>query len=294
MGISSFCYFNPLKKIRLFFYENSEDIIQNDDKFSSICKKYDYRLIETAEPNNIKLYQKINSNQTFFVIHVLEFLNLSFFYNFFTKTQILCLANFTIGTKINPHYFGEFKSRQKNRITTFFITSTIKRNYNQLISASKKLKAENKKFHVIVIGKIKTFSSDDIPKKLKNNFTFKYNVSYSELYKNVFNSDYIIINLNPNLKEDSKFTKTRATGSAQLSYGFVKPVLIHNHFANFYNFDDSNSIIYDNCNFTKAMRNAINMSKKEYSKMKDNLLFLENQIYYESIFNLEDRLFYSQ
>ena len=99
--------------------------------------------------------------------------------------------------------------------------------------------------------------------------------------------------MNPNLKEDSKFTKTRATGSVQLSYGFAKPVLIHNHFAKFYNFDDSNSIIHDNNNFTVAMRNAINMNKKEYSKMKENLSFLENQIYFESIFSLEDLLFNS-
>ena len=143
MGITSFCYFESINKIRLFFYENAEDIIKKEDNFISLCKKYDYRLIETTEPNNIKLYKKINSNQTFFVIHVLEFLNLSFFYNFFNKNQILCLANFSIGTKINPHYFGEFRSREKNRITTFFITSTIKRNYSQLITASKKLKEEN-------------------------------------------------------------------------------------------------------------------------------------------------------
>ena len=248
MGISSFCFFEPKRKIRLFYYEDSEYLLKNKYLFSSICEKYDFRFVETTELNNYKW---------------------------------------------NPHYFGEFDSRKKNRITTFFITSTIYRNYSKLIQAAEKMKEENAKFRVIVIGKIKTFSIIDIPKKLKNNFIFKYQVSYSELYKNVYNSDYIIINLDPNLKQDLIFSNIRATGSAQLSYGFLKPVLINDFFSKFYNFDDSNSIIYDDYNFTEAMRRAINIKNNNYEKIKQNLSLLANKIYVESLFNLENCLFYS-
>lgn len=293
MGISSFCFFNPIKKIRLFFYESSDYLINNTNFFSIIRKRYNFRFVESTEPKYFELYQKIYSNKTFFTFHDLYLLNSRCLNELIHKNQIIGLANFSIGIKINPHYFGEFKTRKKNKITTFFITSTIYRNYSQLIMATKALDNEKKKFHIIVIGKIKTFSREDIPKNLEHNFTFQYQVNYSELYKAVYKSDFIIINLDPRLEQDSKFTKTRATGSAQLSYGFLKPVLVNSHFVNFYNFNDSNSIIHDNNNFTDAMRKAICMSNKDYKKLQENLSLLEKKIYHESIFNLQNLLFYS-
>ena len=199
----------------------------------------------------------------------------------------MSLGKFSSGIQVNPHYFGDLRIRRKNIITTFFITSTIKRKYNFILSAFEKIKDEQLSFHVNVVGRYKTFSEIHISKKLKKDFTFKYKIPYSELYKEVILSDFIIINLNPNNKDDIKFSKIRVTGSAQLAYGFSKPVLINNKFANYYKFNYTNSIIYDNTNFTEAIRVAINMNNNQYKEIQENLSLLSKEIYAESLSNLK-------
>ena len=86
------------------------------------------------------------------------------------------------------------------------------------------------------------------------------------------------------------FNKIRVTGSAQLVHGFLKPTFIHKDFAKFYDFDYSNSIIYDNYNFTKAMKYAINMENHQYKKLQENLSLLSKKIYRESLYNLKNCL----
>ena len=190
---------------------------------------------------------------------------------------------------INPHYFGNFKNnnKSKNKITRFFITSTTRRNYQPLISAVEKLKEENLEFHVIVVGKFNTFTINNISEKLLENFTFKYNIPYEDLYYEVNNSDYIIINLDPNSIIDEPFRKTRVSGSIQLSYGFLKPVIINKYFADIFNFNSNNSFIYDNINFTATIRNAINIGNKAYINMVKNLNLVSKKVYKDSLYNIK-------
>ena len=189
----------------------------------------------------------------------------------------------------NPHYFGNFKNnnKSKNKITRFFITSTTRRNYQPLISAVEKLKEENLEFHVIVVGKYNTFTINNISEKLLENFTFKYNIPYEDLYYEVNNSDYIIINLDPNSIIDEPFRKTRVSGSIQLSYGFLKPVIINKYFADIFNFNSNNSFIYDNINFTATIRNAINIGNKAYINMVKNLNLVSKKVYKDSLYNIK-------
>ena len=142
----------------------------------------------------------------------------------------------------------------------------------------------------IVVGKSKTFAKNHIIKQLKNDFSFKYNITYSELYKEVYESDYIIINLDPYNIYDTRFIKIRATGSVQLSYGFLKPIIIHKDFAKIYNFNSSNSFIYDNYNFINIMKDAITLDNERYQKMKENIFSLSKDIYKKSLFNVKDSL----
>ncbi len=190
---------------------------------------------------------------------------------------------------LNPHYFGNFKinNRSKNKITRFFITSTTRRNYQPLISAVEKLKEENLEFHVIVVGKYNTFTIHNISEKLFENFTFKYNIPYEDLYYEVNNSDYIIINLDPNSIIDEPFRKTRVSGSIQLSYGFLKPVIINKYFADIFNFNSNNSFIFDNFNFTATIRNALKIGNKAYKNIVKNLNFGAEKIYKDSLYNVK-------
>ena len=149
------------------------------------------------------------------------------------------------------------------------------------------MKDQKLNFHVIVIGKWKTFTEKNITKNLKDIFTFKYFVSYSKLYKEVYDSDYIIINLDPKSLDDIQFKKIRVTGSAQLAYGFIKPVLIHEDFADFYSFNSTNSFIYGNSNFTQVMKTAIKLDNKNYKVMQENMLSLSKEIYMKSLINIK-------
>ena len=293
IGITSFCYFEPIEKIRLFIYEEIEKLENNTNYFSPIFNKYKYILIETTQPNKYNLYKNLNLlniNKSLFVFHHIDFVNSSYFKNKIKKHQILSLGHFSLGTQINPHYFGDLRLKNKNRNTTFFLTSTINRNYKFLITAFETIQTENLSFHVNVVGKSHVFSKNDLSKKLINYFTFEYMISYSELYKKIDNSDFIIINFDPKNIEDIRFNKIRVTGSSQLVYGFLKPAIIHKDFAKFYNFNYSNSIIYDNKNFTQSIRNAIIMDNKRYKSIQENLSSLERQIYMESFDNLKKSL----
>ena len=159
-----------------------------------------------------------------------------------------------------------------------------------LISAVEELKKENLNFHITVVGKKPFFSQSHISANLNELFTFRYKQTYIDLYNSVYQSDFIIINLDPDNVDDIKFRQTRVTGSSQLVYGFLKPALINKNFANFYYFNSSNSLIYENSNLSKVMKYAINMSNKKYKKLKDNLLLLSKEIYLSSLNNVKKTL----
>ena len=288
-GLSSFAFFEDISKIRFFIYNNIFEIKKYSKYISLSINKYVYILIETANKYSFSLYKslnKLNINNSIFVFHHLDYLKELSPNITLSKKQAWSLGNFENWTQVNPHYFGNICKRKKNKITRFFITSTINRNYEYLISAAEMIKDENLDFQVIVVGKWKTFTVKNISEKIKDNFTFKYNISYYELYNEVNNSDFIIINLDPNNKNDNTFKTNRVTGSAQLVYGFLKPAIINTKFAPIYYFNQENSFIYENSNFTDTIRNAINMKNEQYKKMKENLSKSVDNIYKISLRNV--------
>ena len=134
------------------------------------------------------------------------------------------------------------KIKDKNKETTFFFTSTDSRNYSYLVESFDKLKNENYNFKIVITGRSRNFDSVNISKNLHKNIQFKYEASYFNLFKAVENCDYIIIPLNPKSKYERKYNESIVTGSMQLSYGFIKPVIINQEFAAFYNLNINNKI----------------------------------------------------
>ena len=198
----------------------------------------------------------------------------------------MTLGNVSKGLQVNPHYFGNIKIKDKNNKIKFFLTSTVQRNYKLFVNISERLKRENFDFNVVITGRYNTFNISCIPEFLANNFIFKYNISYSQLYEIVDNSDFIIIPLDPNNPYDIAFKTTKVSGSIQLVYGFLKPAIINKEFANFYNLNEKN-IIYTDSNLYDAMRNAILMNAKKYKDLQSNLHSTEKDIYQTSIKNLK-------
>jgi len=292
-GYNTFCLFNSFENIRIFTFRKLTQILEHSKGFQLIFKNYSYIVLETTEPFKRKEYKDLGlfkMNNSIFVVHHFEYINdtgISLFYN---QNRIWSLGNLKNTLYVNPHYFGNIKIRNKNKRTKFFITSSPERNYKDLILASEKLKNENLDFEVIVIGKTKIFSQYDLSKNLKNNFKFKYDVKFNDLYKAVYSSDYIIINLYPNYKNNNNFGKNRLTGASQLSFGFYKVPLIHKNFAEFYNLSKENTFLFDDSNFYETMREAILANSHEYKKKQKNLIKLSNNLYKISLSNIAKTL----
>jgi hypothetical protein len=217
------------------------------------------------------------------------------FIDFHNKIRSWTLLNFTnLALEVNPHYFGKIKLRDKNKITRFLIVSSKKRNYTRLISASEILKKENFPFQVIVTGKFLTLNSQIIPNNIKDKFLFNLYLSYNNLMKIIETIDFILITLERKNPRDNTYNKGRATGRAQIAYGFLKPCLINSDFAKTYDMNNENSIIFNNSKYSLyfAMRKAIMMTNEEYKKKQYNLKKTADTIYEISKNNVKTTINY--
>ena len=257
-GRDSFCLFEQKDKIRLFIYDSLDQINLFSYNLSIYMKKYNFIVIQTIHSMVIKTISNLgllSNKKSIFIFHYTYYYDILNFSNIENQKRIWTLGHFPIGLRVVPFYFGKINLKEKNRKTRFFTVSTVDRNYNFLISASEKIKEENLDFEVVVVGSKKHLSAKNINNKTRENFIFKYNANFPTLYNQIYNSDYIIITLDPDRNEI--FNNKKVTGSAQLSYGFLKPVLIEEHFKNIYNMTPDNSFIYNKNNFYNVMKNAI-------------------------------------
>lgn len=288
-GRNTFCFFNSLENVRLFTFYGLSQFSDHSSEFQLIFKNYSYIVIETSDGSKKPTFENLGfykMNNTIFVVHQHEYINSTGIVNLSSQNRVWSLGNLKDTLYVNPHYFGDFKIRSKNNRTRFFITSTIGRYYNDLVLAAQKIKNESLDFEVIVIGKVGTFNDQLLSENLKENFKFKYRVVFRDLYEAVNSSDYIIINLYPNYTNNDDFRSTRLTGASQLSFGFLKPALIHKDFAEFYNMSSENSFLYDNYSFYDAMREAILLNEQGYKQKQENLSKLSETLYNISLDNV--------
>ena len=289
-GIDSFSYFNDNNEnIRMFLYNKLREIKKRKE-FNLIIKKYDYILLETFFKEEKKLFKELHlyNNNSIFIFHEIELFDKYFTKSkYFNKNRVWTLGNSSIGLQVNPHYFGNIAIKGKSKKTKFFLTSTIKRDYKPLIESVNLLHKENLNFEIIVTGRVSSFNSNRISANISNNFIFNHHVSYSKLYQLVDNSDYIIILLSPDNKYDEEYKTKKVTGSYQLSLGFNKPCLINNEFADYYDLNSQNSLIYNNKNLYIAMKKAILMNNSEYKKIQHNLQIKKKELYNISVNNVK-------
>lgn len=252
-------------------------------------------LLQTITPDLIDFYSKANLLECKNSIFVYHYYPEMVYYNFHNKIRSWTLLNFTnLALGVNPHYFGKIKLRDKNKITRFLITSTPSRNYDQLISASDTLKNENFQFQFVVTGRDKTLNDQLIPNNIKDNFLFNLNLSYDNLLKIIETIDFIVITLDRKNPRDNTYNNGRSTGSAQISYGYLKPCIINSDFAKTYGLDNENSIIFNDSKDSLyfAMRDAIMMTNGEYKKKQYNLKKTADKIYEISKNNVKTTINY--
>jgi len=297
IGYESFIFFERTKKLRFFILDNNKNNISDEylEKYTENFKKYLAILFQTMN-NNVKYFcNKLNlfkGKNSIFVYH--NYAQMRNF-DFHNKIRSWTLLNFSnLALEVNPHYFGKIKLRDKNKLTKFFIVSTEKRNYDQLVSASAILKNENFHFQVVVTGRTQIFNPQRIPTNIKDKFLFNLYLSYQNLLKIIETIDFIIITLDRNNPRDNDYNKRKSTGSAQIVYGFLKPCLINNDFANTYRMNNENSIIFNNSKDSLyfAMREAIMMTNEEYKKKQYNLKKTADIIYEISKNNVKTTINY--
>lgn len=286
--------FEPKDKLRIFNFDNLDQMTFISSDLSDKFLKYDYALLHTTDPNKKDLIEKLgffSNPKSLFIAHDTEFIDAMGYADFYNQNRILTLGDFKKGLYVNPHYFGTFDDHMKNQKTRFFITSTSGRNYDGLIESVQNLKNSGLDFEIMVVGRSDTLTREKIPSDLVNYFIFKRGIPYKQMYAEVQNSDYILMLLEPQNEYDNVFRTLRVTGTAQLVYGFSKPPIIQEDFAEFYKFNSKNAFIYGkNKTLTHIMSEAIKTSAKEYSKKSAQTTLLAKEIYDTSLSNLKKAL----
>ena len=286
----SMAFFEPHDNVRIFTYDNLDQIKSNSKSIKERFNKYDYILVHTTDPGKKDLYESLgvyDTEKSLFIAHDTNMVKNMGMEKYFDENRVLTLGNFEDGLQVNPHYFGEFEQKNKNAKTRFFITSTSGRKYEYLVEAAKTLKKEGENFEIVVVGRSSDFTAKNIPENLKENFVFKHGLPYKEMYEEVQNSDYVIITLDPENENDNAFKKLRMTGSAQLAYGFLKPMIINKEFAENYRASNKIGFIYEKSTFTDIMRQATQLNEREYKIKQNNLKAIAKEIYNVSFENLK-------
>lgn len=233
----------------------------------------------------------VSQNRLLIVEHHLENLN-RYFQNKYKTIILADIPTILDKTNIaiaNPHYFGNIKITPKNSITNFIIVGAIenhRRNYHLLISAVKELVDNGiDNFKITVIGW--RGKLPNLPKYIKKYFDLKGGIDYPKMYEEVENADFFLPMLDSEDPEHNKYITKTTSGSFQLIYGFRKPCLLAEKFTKTHGFDSDNCLIYkNNSDLAKMMMVAVNMSQKEYSKKQEKLSQYANNLYKNSLNNL--------
>ena len=292
---------NKLRPLNISFFNNKINIFEYPsnliDDFITLgmCNFYKICLFNTLEfekLDKIRLYLYNKQNfKKLIVFHELNNINKKDILNY----NIIVLKKFQNNIpvyEVNPHFFGEYKIHNKSKITNFIIVGNIqskRKNFLILFDIVEKL-INNKifNFHVTIIG-------GNIENKLKillnKNHTSKYvtftgRIPYDIMYEYISKSDFLLPLLDPN--RHILYLNEKTSGSFQLVYGFNIPMIIQKNFAEKYEFNNSNSIIYNNNDdFFNKLNYSINMKNDEYIFLKNNLKKKIKNIEKNSIENLK-------
>ncbi len=198
------------------------------------------------------------------------------------ENRLFTLSGFHDTPILNPHFFINLKSRPKNKVTTFIVSGHSIKSEKILHEVSLKLLVNNtNNFKIYILGK-----KFEISNELKEHvFSLGY-VSFKTMYEKLEESDFILPLLDYTNKDHKKYLEGTTFGARQQCLGFLKPVLINEHFAKVYDFDDKNAILYNENNLFEAMTAAINMKQDNYLKMQNNLKNLQQIVYNKSLENL--------
>ena len=204
---------------------------------------------------------------------------------YISNSRIITLGNFHNRIMVNPHYFGPIIKHSKNNKTVFIVIGEInmhRKNHSSLLNAIEELLNNGYDFEVHIIGKGKLYNTSE---SLRKTIKVLGRLKFPAMYDTIENADYLLFLLDSANNAHDRYRTSGVTGSSQLSYGFNIPGILEKKFADFYGFDDSNSIIYENTLYD-GMKSAIELSGKNYDIMKHALSLKTQDIQKTSLDNL--------
>lgn len=171
---------------------------------------------------------------------------------------------------VNPHYFGDVMQTPKNADKTVFLmvgaARPRRRNDHLVINAAERLVAAgHENFEIRLAGKL---DGVDIPLSLRNNFIKLGRLSFSDLYDEMENSDFVLTAFQKDSPIHAYYRTTGTSGSFQLSYGFAKPGIFQKDYIDGTGITLENSLIYDeDGDMVNALKRAMEISPEQYRLM---------------------------
>ncbi|APC91297.1 MULTISPECIES: hypothetical protein [Francisella] len=279
--------YNKLSKKQIYKYfkrdslENVEGVL-----ITTIGKLYDGKNLNQAYDFFDK---QVNKHKLFFVEHEIDsYIN----NNSNPRKDIITLRNMdyknAITVPVNPHYFGKVNLSGKNKLTKFITIGALsekRKSTKLLINVAKQLLDKGiTNFKITVIGK---GNIKDLPPQLQSFFDIKGRLDFDQMYNEIENADFILSAYEDN-PEHRKYITSKTSGTFQLVYGFLKPIIIREDFAPINGFNSTNAILYSqDSQYSDAMIKAINMPAQEYRQTQLNLEKYINELYLNSKINLQ-------
>jgi hypothetical protein len=192
---------------------------------------------------------------------------------------------------VNPHCLGEIPKHEKNRITSFITIGTLRgkrRNSRLLLESVQKLHdAGIRNFKITAVGKgVRRFK---VPAHLQGYFDLHNALNFKGMYEKIADADFFLSLMDADTSDNDRYITTGTSGNFQLMYGFAKPPVIAEKFAEKKSFDAGNAMVYKrNADLVDAMKRAIRMSAKEYGSMRDALGATAAGIYKKSLIKLRE------
>ena len=277
-----FSCFNANDNVRIKYMS---DLDMNFVLRSSITSSYRYIMINSFSDEtelNYLSFVDIIKLKPICVVH-----NPNLKSSYFQTDRIISLVTMVhINRKptpvVNPHYFGEYKTTGKNETTTFVALNTNNPNRRNLFllfdACDILLKKGINSFKIKLIGKGIT-----VPECYRENIHDFCYLDFNEMFREISDSDFFLALLD---QKSIQYTN-KACGSYQISYGFLKPLVLHEMFSEIAGFNDKNSILYDgNGEMANAMEKCINMTNDNYISMVNALEASEKELYGTSLNNL--------
>jgi hypothetical protein len=254
------------------------------------------------------------------IYHTTSHIDLFHDYQLMAEGRFFCISDFQIQnynlSVLNPHYYGETGKNESNENSSGLYNKNDNSiicignafDENMLLNAIYQIHKQNRQppkityyggkspavfqkinrfIKGIIILLLSLFNTTFLKKHLFRKYVVKKGrVSFDELFNAILRCKYILVLINPHAPEHEHYVTYTTSGIRQIILGFKKVPIVHEEVAVKYNFDRTNSILYDDTNLDSALLPKQN----NYQDMVDSLSRMADSVYRYSYTNLKNAI----